>query len=56
MELRIESELLWKLINAVLEKTDRDLEEIHKQIDEIQKEMGIYDKKEKSCLFTKSGI
>lgn len=44
MELRIESELLWKLINAVLEKTDRDLEEIHKQLDEIQKDMGIYDK------------
>lgn len=44
MELRIDSELLWKLIQAVLDNTDERIAKIHKDLDKIQKELGIYDK------------
>lgn len=56
MELKIDSELLWKLIQAVLDNTDAKLAKIHEELDEIQKELGIYDKKKESCLSTESGL
>lgn len=50
MELRIESELLWKLINAVLESTDEKIAKILNDLDEIQKELGIYDKSKENRI------
>ena len=44
MDIRINSELLWKLINAVLDNTEERLKKIYEDTNKIKEELSLNDK------------